>query len=819
MKEPNAQERGLPLLETFLQDLRFGLRALRRSPGFAALAIMTLALGIGANTAMFSVIQQVLFARLPFREPERVVFVSQRQSNGRVNVFSVPVFRDWQSQSNLLAHMAGFRPAGFTLGVGDHPERVPGAAFSHEMFEVLGVTPTLGRVFTADEDRPGSGKFILLSDSLWRTRFQARPDIVDTKVDLDGAPATVLGVMPPGFFVYANTEQAWAPYQLPSQQAAPPTRAVHSVFALARLAPGASLQAEQAQLDSIAARLHRGDAQGDTGFGVALQTYHDLLTAGIKPALILLMSCVGFVLLIACCNVANLLLARATTRRLEISVRSAIGAQRSRLVRQLLTESLLLAVLGGLLGLALAFAGLKAVGALHPASVPQVQTVTVNPLALLFTLVICLLVPILFGIAPALTASRIDVSNVLREAARNSSRSMGKHRAVLTILETAIACMLLIGAGLALKSLWRVGRVDPGFNPEGLLTFQVPAPAAARPQPFIFFHQVIEKISVLPGVEAAFLARNIPLSGTDPSMPVAVDGGPLPSTDGQIVTRLRVIGPGYFHGFQTPILQGRELTDDDTAASAPVVVISQSLAQRFWPNTNPVGHRLRPNIADAPWYTVVGVVGDVRHLGLDTPIEPTAYYPYTQVPASVLPLIEGYMTVVVRSRGVVTGLLDSIRNAVAGVDKSVPIYQVQTVERLITDDSSLRRFDMWLLGAFAGLALILAAVGVYGVMAYVVSQRTREIGILMALGAQRSDVMRLIVLQGARIAMIGVAAGLAGSYALTRVMSSLLYEVSPTDLWTFLSVGVMVLALILLACFVPALRATRIDPMIALRCE
>ncbi|MBZ5521026.1 MAG: ABC transporter permease [Acidobacteriia bacterium] len=804
---------------TLLQDLRFGLRALRRSPGFAVLAVMTLALGIGANTAMFSVIEQVLFARLPYRDPDRVVYVAQKQSNGGANVFSVPDFLEWRAQSDLLAHMAGVRPSGFTLGVGDHPERIQGALFSSDTFSVLGVTPALGRAFTADEDRPGSGKFVLLSDSLWKTRFDSSRDVVGTKIDLDGAPATVLGVMPPGFFVLANTEQAWAPYQLPLQQTAAQSRTIHSVWGIGRLAPGTAVTAAQAQLDSIAARLHRDDPQGDAGFGVILQGYQDALTAGIKPALLLLMACVGFVLLIACCNVANLLLARATARRLEISIRSAIGAQRARLVRQLLTESLLLAVLGGLLGLGLAFAGLKAVVSLHPASVPEVQAVTINPLALVFTAVICLLVPVLFGFAPALTASRADVSNVLREAARNSSRSMGKHRAALAIAETAIACMLLIGAGLALKSLWRVGRVDLGFNPDGLLTFQVAAPASARPQPWIFYQQVAEKVRVLPGVQEAFLARNVPLSGTDPSMPVAVDGGALQSTDGQIVTRLRVIGPGYFHGFQTPLLQGRELTEDDTAASQPVVVVSESLVQRYWPNTNPIGHRLRPNIADAPWYTVVGVAGDVRHLGLDTPIEPTAYYPYTQMPASVLAIIASYMTVVVRSRGAITGLTGSIRNAVAAVDKTVPVYQVQTVDQLISDSGSLRRFDMWLFGVFAGLALVLAAVGVYGVMAYTVSQRTREIGILMALGAQRRDVMRMVVLQGARIALAGVVIGLASALALTRIMASLLYEVSPTDLWTFSSVAALVLCLILLACFVPAMRATRIDPMIALRYE
>jgi putative ABC transport system permease protein len=819
MTDSTAQLRGLPWLETVMQDLHFGLRMLRRSPAFAAMAVITLGLGIGANTAMFSVVNSVLLPRLPFNDPGRVLYVAQKQANGALNVFSLPDFVEWKRQTDLLGQMAALRPAGFTLGVGDQPEQISGARFSYEMFSVLGVNPALGRPFTAGEDQAGASAVAVLSDSLWRTRFKADREILGTKIDLDNAPTTIIGVMPPGFYVLGNKEQVWAPLQLQTTGAAAASRTVHSIWAIARLAPGKSVAQEQAQLDTIAERLHREDAKDDGGYGVQIQRYQDALTDGLRQALWLLMGCVGFVLLIACCNVANLLLARASGRTTEIAVRVALGAHRNRIVRQLLTESMLLAVLGGLLGIALAKVGLKLLVTLHPSSVPQVETISLDGFTLLFTLIICLPVAILFGIAPALATAKVDVSNAMRESSRGSSGSMGKHRAALVISETALASILLIGAGLSLKSLWHVSQVDPGFNPANLMTFKVARPASAEAQPEEFYRRVAEKIGTLPGVEMVALGRDIPLGGTDPSMPVAADGKAAQVTDGQVVTRLRVIGPGYFKAFQTPMLRGRELTESDTATGQSVVVISQSLAQRYWPEGEPIGHRIKPNIADAPWYTVVGVAADVRHQGLDSDVEPTAYYPLTQMPKSTVSLVSRYSTVVIRTRGHITGLTESVRKAVASVDKTVAIYSIQTVDDMLSDAGSLRRFDMWLLGGFAGLALALAAIGVYGVMAYSVAQRTKEIGILMALGAQRPQVLRMVLMQGARMAVAGVVIGIAGGLALTRLMASLLYQVSPIDIATFGFVSLIVLALILLACIAPSLRATRIDPIMALRHE
>ncbi len=807
------------LLEQLWQDLRYGVRMLRKSPGFAALAVFTLALGIGANTAMFSVIDGVLLQTPPFREPSRVTVVWQTQPNGNKNVFSTPAWLEWKRQTGPLAQMAAVVGEGHTLGTGEPVERITGWKATAEVFSVFGVPPALGRPFTAEEDRPGSGKVVLLSDTLWKTRFLSDRNIVGSKIDLDGAPYTVIGIMPPGFHMFSDTEQFFEPLQLQTQDAAAGSRTVHWILGLVRLGPGETLKQSQSAVDAITARLHKDDPNGDAGFGVQLQTYQDVITSGVKTPLLLLMGSVGFVLLIACSNVANLLLARGTARRLEMSIRTAVGAQRSRVVRQLLTESLLLALLGGIAGLLLAVGALRMLVALNPSSIPHVEAIAINTSVLGFTLVICLAVGILFGIAPALSTSRVDVSNALREASRSAGRSGGRHRTVLVVAETALASILLIGAGLSLKSLWKVSKVEPGFNPRGLLTFRISAPARLKSQPYIFYQQVAEKVGALPGVQSAVLARDVPMSGTDPSMPVAVDGKSPQVTDGQIVTRLRIIGPDYFRGFQTPLLRGREFTADDAATSQPVVIVSQSLAERYWPKQDPIGRSLRPNIADAPWYTVVGVAADVRHWALDVDIEPTAYYNYTQVPKSMIGLLEGFMTVTVRTAGGEVGLLDSVRHAVAEVDKTIPVYQVKAVEEMLADAGSLRRFDMWLLGAFAGLALTLAAVGVYGVMAYLVAQRTREIGIRMALGARRADVMRMIVAHGARMAIAGVAAGVIGAFALTRIMASLLYQVSPTDLWTFFFVAAAVLVFILIACYVPSLRATRVDPNVALRCE
>ena len=805
-------------MENFFQDLRFGWRMLLNSPGFTLVAVITLALGIGANTAMFSVINGVLFRSVPFRDPSRVMTVWKTMSNGNPNAFSTPAFLEMRQQ-DILAHMGAFSSAGMNLASKELPERIAGGKVNCDLFPAFGVQPVLGRAFTPEEDRPGAGRVVIVSHALWKTRFESRSDILGSPVTLDGSPYTVVGVMPAGFHVLTDKEMFWVPLQLESLNAQASARNVHWLFAFMRLPTGASVPQLQTQLDTIAARFKAQDPTSDAGFGVSLQPVSEFLNGNVKPALLLLMGSVGFVLLIACSNVANLLLARGTMRRREVSIRTALGASRLRLIRQLLTESVLLAMMGGLFGLGLAWVAVRLLLAAHPSSIPSVETISIDSTVLGFTVLLCGVVGILFGLAPAWEASRINLNESLKEGMRVSSGSFGKHRVILVVSETALASILLIGAGLSLKSLWRAEKVDPGFNPTGELTFRIAAPARFSGERLpIFYQQLLERVRALPGVQSAVLARNLPMSGTDPSMPIAIEETPPPPSQVPIVTRFRAIGPDYFRGLQTPILRGREFSDHDTAAAPRVAIVSESLAKLYWPNQDPIGKRLKPELTGGEWCTVVGLAADVRHWAADIDIEPTAYYPYTQVPTAFLPLLEGSMSIAVRSNNP-AGLLSSIRGVVADVDKTIPVYDVKAMEEMVSDSGSLRRFDMWLIGTFAGLALVLAAIGIYGVMAYSVSQRTREIGIRIALGAQRHNVLRLIVGQGARLALAGVIVGLVGAFALTRVMASLLFGVSPTDLATFSIVPWLVLGLILAGCYIPARRATNVDPVVALRYE
>lgn len=805
-------------LEQLWQDIRYGIRMLRKSPGFSTLAIVTLALGIGANTAMFSVIDGVVLQPPPFPDSSRVMFVWQKMPNGGNNIFSIPDYLEWKRQNSPVSRMAALAAQSHTLGTGEQVERIMGWNASWEMFSAFGVAPIIGRPFTAAEDVPGGPKVVLLGETLWKTHFEADPKILGRSISLDGEPYTVIGVMPSNFSVFSATEQFWTPLQLEPQDTAASSRAVHRMFAVVRLERGMSLKQAQAAIDTAAANLRRQDPQGDAGVGVQLQRVQDSFLEGLQEPLWLLMGCVGFVLLIACSNVANLLLARGSARRLEMSIRAAVGAQRGRVMRQLLTESVLLSFLGGVLGLLIAFGALKALLALHPTVLGSLESIKINLTVLGFTFSICVLVGILFGLAPAWTGSDVNLSNALREAGRTGGGAGEKKKRVLVIAETALASVLLVGAGLALKSLWKVHQVDPGFNPSGLMTFRLDAPATRKDQPYLFYGEVVDHVRALPGVSAAALVRDPPMSGIDPSMPVAVDGAAPQITDGKVVTRFRVIGPEYFRTFQTPLLEGREFNVDDGPNSQPVVIISQSLKQRYWPGQNPLGRTLKPNLPGAPWYTVVGVVGDVRHDSLDFDASPTAYYPYTQIPKSVLPLVEKFLSIAMRTNHP-AGLMDSVRHTVAAVDSGSPVYDPRTMDEQLAASESLRRLDTWLISAFAGLALLLAGIGVYGVMSYSVSQRTREIGIRMAMGARRVDVLCMIVTQGLKIAVAGIVVGMAGSLALAKLMTVLVYDTSTRDFSTFLLVGAATLGFILLASYIPSLRATRVDPNVALRHE
>jgi putative ABC transport system permease protein len=808
-------------MENLLYDMRYGVRSLLKSYRFAIAALLTLALGIGINTAMFSVIHSVLLAPWPVKDASRVIVAYQRQQNGTNNLFSTPDFLDWKQQGGPLRRMGAHVAWQFNVSsAGQQPERVAGGKVSYDMLPLLGIEPILGRLFSDREDNPGSGDFVVLSYALWKNRYGADPQIAGKAIDIDGSPHAVVGVMPAGFDFFGGKELLWTPLQLSRNSGTGSSPNIHWLLGFIRLADGASLTQSSSQLDGVAAHLHRENGTADIGFGVLLQSIDDSFTGNVRGPLLMLMGCVGFVLLIACTNVANLLLARGTSRRREIAVRIAIGASPLRIVRQILTESLLLTTAGGALGIGLAFLALPAVLALHPPSVPRIDTVAINGGVLAYACLVSLAVGVVFGLAPAIEAARVDPNSGLRERDSTNSRSFGRHRSILVVTETALASILLIGTGLALESLWAIRNVELGFVPTNVQTFRIAAPAQlAGQQVTEFYRRVAEQIQAVPGMQSAAVARNLPMSGSDPSMPITVDGKNTPLPQGEIVTRFRAVGEDYFRTLRIPLLEGRAFEAGDTASSPNVAIVSESLARRYWPNESPIGKRLKPNFKGSAWCTVVGLAADVRHWGADIDIEPTAYYPYTQIPDSIRALLEANMSFAVRSSVSQSDLLHSIRAAVASVDPNVPLYDVQTMDQMVSDAASLRRFDLSLLGGFSLLALSLAAIGVYGVIAYSVSQRTREIGIRMALGAKSKDVLLLILKQGALLAVAGVIAGALAAALLRKVMASLLYGLGALDPIVLSAVPLLIVLVVLLACYLPARRASKTDPVIALRYE
>jgi putative ABC transport system permease protein len=808
-------------MDSLLQDIRFGIRSLVKSPRFTIAAVLTLALGIGANAAMFSVIHSVLLKAWPVRDSSRLVVVSQRQANGNSNLFSTQNFLEWKQQGGLLAQMGAHVSWEFNLsGTGTQAERVPGGEVSYDWLPTLGSEPMLGRFFSAQEDVAGAGNFVVLSSALWKGRYNASPNIVGQSIRLNGAPYTVVGVMPSGFNGFDGKELLWTPLQLHPGGGVGASPNLHWLSGYIRLPDGVSLKQARSELDAVASRWHRQDPSGNMGFGVYLQTLNDSFTSNVRPALLMLMGCVGFVLLIACANVANLLLARGAARQREMAVRTALGASPLRIIRQLLTESVLLAGAGGAIGIAIAFLLLHGILAIHPPAVPRIEQTGIDGTVLAYLLLVSVLVGILFGLAPAVEATRVDMNDSLREHGSSTSRGFGRHRSVLVVTETALACMLLVGTGLALRSLWSLKSVKLGFAPEHVLTFRIAAPSQlAGTRVSDFYHDVVEQVRALPGVESAAVARDFPLTGTDPSMPIDTEGKTPAPVQGEIVTRYRTVSEDYFRTLEIPVLQGRAFDERDTASSSRVAVVSESLARKYWPGENAVGKRIKPRFAGSSWCVVVGVVDDVRHWGADVVIEPTAYYPYTQVPDSMRPLIEANMGIAVRSPLAQRDLLHPISSAIADITSESPVYDVKTMESMVADSDSLRNFDLLLLGGFSVLALTLAAVGVYAVMAYSVSRRTREIGIRIALGASSRDVLGLILQQGARLAIIGSILGVAGAFFLRRIMASFLYGLSANDPLVLCLVPGVMISVIVLACWLPARRAAKIDPMAALRYE
>jgi putative ABC transport system permease protein len=801
-------------MDSFLQDLRYSARSLVKSRGLVLPAILCLALGLGTNAALFGLVNGVLLKPLPYAEPDRIVrvFETAPRNPDELRSTALPTIADWNRDLRSLEPVASYSPWTFDVTGGDRPEQLLGASVSRELFSVLRVHPSIGRVFTAEEDRPRGPRAIILGHDLWQRRFGGDSAIVGRPLILDGEQFTVIGVMPRGF-AFPVTAELWASTAVDHEFDA---RAARHVSVLGRLRSNATIEIASAELTRLEQRLAERFPRNYTDYGIRLIPLHERMVGNVRPALLTLFGAVSFVLLIACANVANLLLARASTRRTEMAVRAALGATRARIVRQLVLESLMLSLVGGVAGTVVATGMLGVLRALGPESIPRLADVSVDTTVLLFTFVVALVTGLVFGLTPALAASRADTQSMLREDGRGStaSRSRQRVRGALVVAELALALVLLVGAGLLIRSLNALTAVDPGVRVENVLTFNIGLPPSKfEDRPFIvdFYRQLRERLAAAPGVTSVALASRLPLSGDDHSARVRLPSEPDAPGSGRQVQD-RAITPEYFRTLGIPLRAGREFTDADAASAPPVVIINEALARRLFPNESALGKRIIPSRAGNVPREVVGVVGDARQFGVDVPAEPEFYIPHTQDPWP-------WMNVVVRTAGDPVSFARTAESVVWSMDRTIPLTRVQTMEDLFATSIAPRRFNMIVLGTFACVALLLAVVGIYGVMASLVAQRTREIGIRVALGAGRSHVVGLIVGHAAVLAAIGVAIGLGAAFALSRLMRGLVFGVGPADPLTFAATGVILATVALAASYAPARRAMRVDPVIALRNE
>ena len=818
-------------MDTVLQDVRYAFRSLRRTPTFTIVAVLTLALGIGANTALFSVVNSVLLRPLPYRDPERIVLIWNSWTGWPRTWLSEPELADYARERDTFERVAAFDYRSVNLTGGDRPERIRGGLAQAGLFAALGVEPLLGRTFLPDEDRPGGTRVVLLGHDLWRRRFAADPHVVGTSIVLDGERYTVTGVMPPGFrypldFAGAVPE-LWLPLALgtPDEE----NRGSHYLNAVARLAPGVTLQQAQARMTTLARRLAREHANYDASFGITLVPVTEQVLGDIRPALFVLLGAVSLVLLIACANVANLLLSRAEARQKEMAIRTALGAGRGRLARQLLTESALLGVLGGAVGLLLALWGIDVLPAVNPASVPRAGEIGVDGRALAFTLVVSLATAALFGLAPAVQASRGDVGEALKEGGRGITAGSPRQRfrRALVVSEVTLAVVLVIGAGLMARSFLTLRAVRPGFDAANVLTMRLSLPMAKyRDDPRItgFYAELLERIRALPGVQSAGAIAALPLSTTIGDWSFIIEGRPVPGPhEASPAADWQVSDAEYFRAMGIPLLRGRFFTAADRKGASGVVIINETTARRYWPGESALGQRIRlGGTVDSVWRTVVGVVGDVHHRGLHDDVRSELYLPHAQFPGTTPDSAGGAqrsMSLVVRTAGDPLRMSDDVQRVIRAMDADLPVSDVRSLEQVLSASVSKPRFSLLLLGIFAVVALVLAAVGIYGIVSYSVTRRTHEIGIRIALGAGRAEVLRMAVGQGMLPALTGVAFGLVGAFATTRLMASLLYGVSATDPLTFLLIALVLTVVSLTASYIPARRATRVNPMVALRYE
>ncbi|HSO74786.1 MAG TPA: ABC transporter permease [Blastocatellia bacterium] len=833
-------------METLWQDLRYGVRMMSKNRSFTAVAIVTLALGIGANTAIFSVVDAVLLRSLPYPAADRLVMLwSTMQSQGvPTSGSALPDYREWRDQNQVFEGLGGFYYGDFNLsGENREPERVQGAFVTPNFFSVLGVAPAIGRGFLPEEEQFGRHRVVLLSHGLWQRRYGASPEIVGREIDLSGDAYTVAGVMPQGMAFLDNTPQVelWRPISFaPGDNM--DSRNNHFVYLVGRLKPGVTLQQAQGDTSAIARNIEAANPE-NTGVGAQVVPLGEQLTGDTRTGLLVLLSAVGFVLLVACVNVANLLLARAASREKELAVRTSLGASRSRLIRQLMLESVPLGLIGGGAGLLLAMWGVDAIVSVLPPTLPRYNTIGIDSNVLVFTLVVSLLTISIFGLLPAFQATRSDVREGLSDGGRSvtAGRRRSRLRGMLVASEMALALVLLIGAGLMAQSFLKLRSVDVGFSPKNVVTMRIPLPESKYPVPLTpsspppvalnFYDQLLARVSSQPGVEAAGVSTMLPLgAGSGWGKFLSIEGRPAPSSLDQVpLVRFSLTSPDYLRAMGISVRKGRAFSEHDTADSQQVAIINETLARRFFADEDPIGktiwmgppESLLPADAQTPENQfvrreIVGVVADVKGSSLEKAPNPEALAPYSQNKQ------EGWsnaLMLAVRTTASPQNAIAAIREQVRALDADQPITNVATMEERLSQSLSQPRFSTMLLGLFASVALLLAAVGIFGVMSYVVTQRTHEIGIRMALGARRIDVLKLVVGHGMRLTVIGLTIGLAASFALTRLMSSLLFGVSATDPLTFLAISMLLASVALLACYFPARRATKGDPMVALRYE
>ena len=825
IKEMSRDVRGGGMIETLLQDLRYGTRMLLKKPGFTIVAVLTLALGIGANTAVFSVVNGVLFRPLPYKDTERIITIWEPSRGGRTLGLTDLEFFDLRQQNYVFEDIAAYATGATNLSGRGEPERVAATWVSSGFFPVLGVQPSIGRSFTPEDDKPGLSQVVVLSYGLWQRRFASDPSVIDQQISLNGISRTIIGVMPSDFQFDSKDVELWIPLGLDPANVNPGDR---SYRAVARLKPDVTLEQARREMNSLAARLadehkKRYPAGVNATQSLNLIPIYELIVGDIRPVLLILLAAIGFVFLIACANVANLMLAHAEARQKEIAIRIALGAGRARIIRQLLTESLILSVMGGSLGMLLAVWGVQALIAIASESVPRTDEVSVNVAVLVFTFAVSVLAGIIFGLVPALASSKVNLHLSLKESGKAATGGSGSRtRYLLVASEIALALVLLISAGLMINSILHLINVDPGFDSKNVLTARIMLPQSKYPehqQVDAFYKQLLERIEALPGVTSVGTVTVLPLSGLNSNASFEIEGRPRASDQVVQNADYRMVSRGYFRTMGISLLEGRDFEESDQESAPGVVIINDTMARIYWPDEDVIGKRINLGVPGSPWLIIVGVVKDVKHQGLDVRPNPQMYFLHSQNAYSTALGVWRSTALVIRTASDPQALIGGIKSEVQSIDKDLPLAKIQTMEQVMSSSIARSRFTMVLLATFALVALVLAAVGVYGIISYVVTQRTHEIGIRMALGAQPRQVLKLVVGQVVVLAIAGVIMGLGLAVASTRVMANLLFGVSTTDPITFIVISLLLIGVSVAASLVPARRAINIDPMEALRYE